>query len=351
MQKLQSTHLQPGYDYAQLTPPPMNPSSSPLSHLRHYANLSHLSTHKSIASNDSAARLPRQDASAQTSHAEAVRAEIEVLRGKIRHEREALEKVCVFSLLKQDSSFSLSFTNNPIVNKLPLPPTSASSSSSTAIKKVKLNDLLTLHHLYTTSLSTILPLPAEIYTPPPTSPLNPLLLHRFLADAITGLSTLIIPSLRSQTTKLKADIKSAEASLNDTLTLTTALRNRIETLENELHRNKHNGTNDEGDEEARDVEITENIITTLEEKYVMYNKAQRKFLRELAKFVNTYLSKMVAAEAEGGPVVGEDLEAEVGKRGFDTRGRPRRVKEKGQRGIDEMFDNQRKGRRKRGLER
>lgn len=81
---------------------PARPASSPspavkarLAHLRHYSNLSYLATHKSVKSNDATVRLPQQDAvsTAQEAHEGAVRRESDLLREKIRHERELLSQV------------------------------------------------------------------------------------------------------------------------------------------------------------------------------------------------------------------------------------------------------------------
>lgn len=122
--------------------------------------------------------------------------------------------------------------------------------------------------------------------------------------------------------------------MKDTSLLTTALRDRIESLENELHRSR-GSSSDQG--EPNDVEIAETIMQGLEGSYSAYTKAQRKFLKELSKFVNTYLAKLLAAEGMGGPVVGDDLDIEVdsGMR-FDKSRKARRV-EKGQQTIHGMF--------------
>ena len=77
-----------------------------LSHLRHYANISYLSTYKSSTSNDPTVRLPRTDATAaaQEAHEENVRMEAEGLQERIRAEKEALVKVLLQFIYMQCNS-------------------------------------------------------------------------------------------------------------------------------------------------------------------------------------------------------------------------------------------------------
>jgi len=82
-------------------PNPANPAFTPtkahLSHLRHYANISYLTTHKSSASNDPTVRLPQAGATAaaQETHEKSVMREAEGLRERIKAEREVLRKVYI----------------------------------------------------------------------------------------------------------------------------------------------------------------------------------------------------------------------------------------------------------------
>ncbi|RPB25942.1 hypothetical protein L211DRAFT_866880 [Terfezia boudieri ATCC MYA-4762] len=284
-----------------------------LSHLRRYANISYLATHKSSSSNDPTIRLPRTDAvlAAQEAHEESVRSEVEGLRERIRAEKEALGKLPAQPKLKSE-------------------------------KGARLNDLLISELVYGKKLLEELPPPGA---PEPTSPLNPLLLHRFLSTEIERLVDTSIPLARRELSEVKSKICSEEAEVKTTELLTSALRTRIELLEGEVGMRRTQG-HDQSDE----VEIAEKIILELEGRYTMYNKAQKKFLRELSKFVNTYLAKLLAAEGLGGPVVGDDLGIDVSSGvTFDKSGKVRR--EKVQQTIHNMFSSRGKQTgKKRGCE-
>ena len=151
--------------------------------------------------------------------------------------------------------------------------------------------------------------------------------------------------MRQELAEIKSKICSEEAEIKTTGLLASALRSRVEVLERGVRDRKNSG--DEGGEENDEVEAAEKIIQELERRYTIYRKAQRKFLRELSKFVNTYLAKLLAAEKMGGPVVGDDLDIDVSSGViFDKSGKVRR--EKGQRTIHDMLPSH-KG-KKRGHE-
>ncbi|KAF8436760.1 hypothetical protein BGX38DRAFT_1274311 [Terfezia claveryi] len=286
-----------------------------LSHLRRYANVSYLATHKSSMSNDPTIRLPRTDAvlAAQEAHEESVRGEVEGLRERIRAEKEALGKV-----LHPPS------TENEI------------KKTSTPQRPSHLRTRLRQKDTRGTSPPG---------APEPTSPLNPLLLHRFLSTEIERLVNSSIPLARRELSEVKSKICSEEVEVKTTELLTSALRTRIELLEGGVGMRRSQGY-DQSDE----VEIVEQIIQELEGRYTIYNKAQKKFLRELSKFVNTYLAKLLAAEGLGGPVVGDDLSIDVSSGvTFDKSGKVRR--EKGQQTIHDMFSSRGKQTgKKRGCE-
>jgi len=210
-------------------------------------------------------------------------------------------------------------------------------------KHTHLNDLLISELVYGKKLLEELPPPGA---PEPTSPLNPLLLHRFLSTEIERFVNTSIPLARQELSEVKSQIRSEEAEIKTTELLTSALRTRIELLEGEVGKWKPKGADDKNDE----VEIAEKIIQELEGRYTVYNKAQRKFLREVSKFVNTYLAKLLAAEGLGGPVVGDDLDIDITSGvTFDKSGKVRR--EKGQQTIHDMFSSHGKQKgKKRGHE-
>ena len=150
-----------------------------------------------------------------------------------------------------------------------------------------------------------------------------------------------IPLARQEFAEIKSKIRSEEAEIKNTELLASALQSRIEVLEREVGDRKN--SEDEGGEENDEVETAERIIQELERRYTIYSKAQRKFLRELSKFVNTYLAKLLAAEGMGGPVVGDDLDIDVSSGVIlNKSGKIRR--EKGQRTIHDMFSHKGKKR-------
>ena len=230
--------------------------------------------------------------------------------------------------------------------QLPAQPKSASNLSE---KRAHLNDLLISKLVYGKKLLEELPPPGA---PEPTSPLNPLLLHRFLRTEIERLTSTSIPLTRQELYEVKSKIRYEEAEIKTTKLLTSALRTRIELLEREVGTQKPQGNENDEVEVEVEVEVAEKLIHELEGRYTVYNKAQRKFLRELSKFVNTHLAKLLAAEGLGGPVVGDDLDIDVSSGAiFNKFGKVRKERGKGQQTIHDMFSSHSKQKgKKRGHE-
>ncbi|KAF8477210.1 hypothetical protein BDZ91DRAFT_708849 [Kalaharituber pfeilii] len=74
----------------------------------------------------------------------------------------------------------------------------------------------------------------------------------------------------------------------------------------------------------------------------LYSQAQRKFLRELSKFVTVHLARMIAAEDVGGPVVGEDVTVTLPLGSARSAKAPPREREPGQRTISSMLNPSKK---------
>ena len=235
----------------------------------------------------------------------------------------------------------------------------ADSTLGEGSKRQTINSLLVSSHLYTTTLSRLIPPPYEAYfdlsKPSPPSPLPPLLLHRFLTSSITTLNTLTLPEVRAQLAKLNSEIKSEESSLRETEVLAGALQRRIGVVEEALGgHGASSGSQDGSDQESQ---TAAGILSDLEAKSVTYTQAQRRLLRELSKFVKTYIAPMVAVESLGGPVVGEEVpldaagqavdvvrNLQLGKLGRVTKVQKKGLqKEKGQQTIHSMFQGRKRG--------
>ena len=144
--------------------------------------------------------------------------------------------------------------------------------------------------------------------------------------------------------------------MRETEVLAGALQRRIAAIEESLGYGASSGSQDGSDQESQ---TAAGILSDLEAKSVAYTQAQRRILRELSKFVKTYIAPMVAVESLGGPVVGEEIpldaagqtvdvvrNLQLGKLGRVTKAQKKGLqKEKGQQTIHSMFQG-----RKRGLE-
>ena len=288
-----------------------------------------------------------------------MRRESEVLRQMIHAEREKTAKV--IHLTNEQLYYTIMpWLKKPIVcfAKQLGPADTTPLKGSKGSKRQTINSLLVLSHLYTTILSQLIPPPYETYfdlsKPSPPSPIPPLLLHRFLTTSITTLSTLTIPETRAQLAKLNAETRSEEASLKETEILAGALQRRIDAIEEALVPSTSGGSQDGSDQESQ---TATKILRDLESKRVTYTQAQRRFLRELSKFVKMYIAPMVAVEGLGGPVVGEEIPLDATGRAVDVvrnlqSGRSGRVAraqkkevgmEKGQQTIHSMFQGKKRG--------
>ncbi|KAI5797863.1 hypothetical protein DFH27DRAFT_653645 [Peziza echinospora] len=285
--------------------PPPPPIPRRLAHLAHYARKSHLAAHKPTTTRARTRPThgvhPREDdASAHAAYHTALLTETARLRALIAQELEA-------------------------ISKLPHPPPPPPQSTPTT---AQLNHLLTLRHTLTTHQTS---LPSHLpHLPPPPSPLPTLLLHNHLLTALTTLQTHTLPTLRHTLTLLTHKLTTQHTHLTSSHALTTTLRNRIEDLTNQLHLRglSSASTTSQLPDEAN---VAKHILATTTALVTRYSKAQRYLLRGMARFIDSqHVGKMVAAEAGGGAVVGEDLDP--------TLSLSRRAgREKGQRDIKEML--------------
>ncbi|KAL6886636.1 hypothetical protein HDV57DRAFT_396103 [Trichoderma longibrachiatum] len=129
-------------------------------------------------------------------------------------------------------------------------------------------------------------------------------------------------------------LKDDEAALKDHQLLNEALKQRIETLRNEVD----SGVTTRPEDEAR------KRIEELRQKRLQYNKETSKLMKALNRFIDEHLAVMLAAEALGGPVVGEmmDIDADDLAAGFNAQGKLKKPKgeinrDKSQRRIDEIW--------------
>lgn len=174
---------------------------------------------------------------------------------------------------------------------------------------------------------------SEPFLPFPGSVLPALLALRKTHQTIQE-SKAFLASQTETTEKIKKRLKEDEAALRDQQLLNEALKQRIETLRTEAD----SGGNTQPKDEAR------KRIEELRRKRQTYNKETSKLMKSLNRFIDDHLAVMLAAEAMGGPVVGDlmDADAEEIAAGFNAQGKLKKPKgevnkDKNQRRIDEIW--------------
>ncbi|KAK1241564.1 hypothetical protein MKX08_001538 [Trichoderma sp. CBMAI-0020] len=174
---------------------------------------------------------------------------------------------------------------------------------------------------------------SEPFLPFPGSVLPALLALRKTHQTIQE-SKAFLASQTETTEKTRKRLKDDEAALRDQQLLNEALKQRIETLRTEAD----SGANAQPEDEAR------KRIEELRQKKQTYNKETSKLMKSLNRFIDDHLAVMLAAEAMGGPVVGDlmDADAEEIAAGFNAQGKLKKPKgeinkDKSQRRIDDIW--------------
>ncbi|KAL6887904.1 hypothetical protein GGI43DRAFT_417346 [Trichoderma evansii] len=174
---------------------------------------------------------------------------------------------------------------------------------------------------------------SEPFLPFPGSVLPALLALRKTHQTIQE-SKAFLASQTETTEKIKKQLKDDESALKDQQLLNEALKQRIETLRTEANA----GVNAKPEDEAR------KRIEELRRKKQNYNKETGKLMKSLKRFIDDHLAVMLAAEAMGGPVVGDLMDADVEEiaAGFNAQGKLKKPKgeinkDKNQRRIDEIW--------------
>ncbi|KAL7899999.1 hypothetical protein HDV63DRAFT_370054 [Trichoderma sp. SZMC 28014] len=174
---------------------------------------------------------------------------------------------------------------------------------------------------------------SEPFLPFPGSVLPALLALRKTHQTIQE-SKAFLASQTEATEKIKKRLKDDEAALRDQQLLNEALKQRIDTLRTEAD----SGANAQPEDEAR------KRIDELRRKKQTYNKETSKLMKSLNRFIDDHLAVMLAAEAMGGPVVGDLMDADAAEiaAGFNAQGKLKKPKgemnkDKSQRRIDDIW--------------
>jgi hypothetical protein len=174
---------------------------------------------------------------------------------------------------------------------------------------------------------------SEPFLPFPGSVLPALLALRKTHRTIEE-SKAFLASQAEATEREQRRLKDDEAALKDHQLLNEALKQRIETLRAEVD----SGVTTRPEDEAR------KRIEELRHKRQYYNKETSKLMKALNRFIDEHLAVMLAAEALGGPVVGEmmDIDADDLAAGFNAQGKLKKPKgemnkDKNQRRIDDIW--------------
>lgn len=174
---------------------------------------------------------------------------------------------------------------------------------------------------------------SEPFLPFPGSLLPALLALRKTHQTIQE-SKVFLASQTETTERIRKRLKDDESALKDQQLLNGALKQRIETLRTEAN----SGVSAQPEDEAR------KRIEELRRKKQKYSKETSKLMKSLNRFIDEHLAVMLAAEAMGGPVVGDlmDADAEEIAAGFNAQGKLRKPKgeinkDKNQRRIDDIW--------------
>lgn len=174
---------------------------------------------------------------------------------------------------------------------------------------------------------------SEPFLPFPGSLLPALLALRKTHQTIQE-SKAFLASQAETTERIRKRLKDDESALKDQQLLNGALKQRIETLRTEAN----SGVSAQPEDEAR------KRIEELRRKKQKYSKETSKLMKSLNRFIDEHLAVMLAAEAMGGPVVGDlmDADAEEIAAGFNAQGKLRKPKgeinkDKNQRRIDDIW--------------
>ncbi|KAL6873215.1 hypothetical protein J3F83DRAFT_732492 [Trichoderma novae-zelandiae] len=174
---------------------------------------------------------------------------------------------------------------------------------------------------------------SEPFLPFPGSVLPALLALRKTHRTIEE-SKAFLASQTEATEREQRRLKDDEAALRDHQLLNEALKQRIETLRTEVD----SGATARPEDEAR------KRIEELRQKKQYYSRETSKLMKGLNRFIDDHLAVMLAAEALGGPVVGEmmDIDAQDLAAGFNAQGKLKKPKgevnkDKNQRRIDEIW--------------
>ncbi|KAH6608743.1 hypothetical protein Trco_002089 [Trichoderma cornu-damae] len=174
---------------------------------------------------------------------------------------------------------------------------------------------------------------SEPFLPFPGSVLPALLALRKTHQTIQE-SKAFLASQAEATEREQRRLKEDEAALKDNQLLNEALRQRIQSLRAEASSGAH----------ARPEDEARKRIEELRQRKQNYSRETSKLMKALNRFIDDHLAVMLAAEALGGPVVGDmmDVDAEDLAAGFNAQGRLKKPKgdagkDKNQRRIDEIW--------------
>ncbi|KAI1390296.1 uncharacterized protein F4822DRAFT_428634 [Hypoxylon trugodes] len=145
-----------------------------------------------------------------------------------------------------------------------------------------------------------------------------------------------LASHKDSVDKTKKRLEAEKSNLQDQTALSQSLRNRIQSLRDDIETQMEMGPDD----------IATERINELKEKKKHYAKETSTLLKALKRFIDDHLASMLAAEELGGPVVGDimDLDGDDLAAGFSSQGKLKKPKEnpdqdKRQRRIDEIWGN------------
>lgn len=167
-----------------------------------------------------------------------------------------------------------------------------------------------------------------------------LALRRTHATAADSSSYLAAQTSSLASTRLR--LGASQADTRENALLTRALQSRIHSLADQTARGGATTTTPE--------RVARERMEELRARKGHYDAERARLLRALKRFVDARLGPLLAAEEQGGPVVGDMMDVDEGRleAGFTSSGRPRKAGAQGagdsrQRRIDDMLPGGRDG--------
>ncbi|KAI0175557.1 hypothetical protein GGR52DRAFT_318276 [Hypoxylon sp. FL1284] len=143
-----------------------------------------------------------------------------------------------------------------------------------------------------------------------------------------------LASHKDSVEKAKRRLEVERSNLKDQKALSQSLRNRIQSLQNDLESRMEMGPQD----------IAAERVDELKQKKKHYDRETSTLLKALKNFIDQHLAGMLAAEELGGPVVGDmmDIDGDDLAAGFSAQGKLKKAKDnpdhdRRQRRIDDIW--------------